>query len=492
MDIVSQEEHQKIVAENERLKAELFWLKKQIFGSKSEKLPIKERDPNVLDLLLGTEETVLQESETETITYNRKKRKSHQNRTLLPDHLPREEVIIELPPEERICDECNEELIEIGEEVSEELEIVPSKLIVKVIRRKKYACKVDPLHGIYRARLPKRIIPKGIAGPQLLAYILISKYVDHLPLERQEQIFKRLGCRIPKQTMSDWLQAVCRILDPLLELLKNKVLDSRILNGDETRYLVQQNAKRLEKIKGWLWVHVGDHKWVWFEWQPNRSSDGLKDFLKGSLTEYFQCDGYAAYSKILDLYDIDSVACWAHARRCFVTAADQGSKEAKEIVKKIAPLYAIEKKLKEDNKKTEEVKTVRQDQSKPLLEELFTHIEKVNLTAPPEGLGKACNYALKRKRELMRYLEDGELNIDNNIAERTIRQVAVGRKNYLFSGSIEGAHFTAKFYSLIETCKLQGIDPAHYLTHVLKYLPDYEGEDLESLLPDAYAMKYLD
>jgi transposase len=495
MGIISQEDHQKVLTENEQLKAELLWLKKQVFGSKSEKQSKKERHPSEIDLFDEFSNNNLEDSETpnETITYKRKKRAKGENRSPLPDNLPREEIIIELPLEDRVCDECGTELVEIGEDVREELEIQPAKLLVKVIIIKKYACKEDSLHGVYRARQPKRLIPKGIPGPQLLAHVLISKYVDHLPLERQEQMFKRLGHRIAKQTMSDWLKTVCQKLDPLLECLKNKVLDSRILNGDETRYLVQQNSIRLEKINGWLWVYVGDKKWVWFEWEPGRSSKGLTEFIKGSLAEYFQSDGYAAYDKPLELYDIDSLGCWAHARRYFVKAADSKSKDAEGVVKKIAPLYGIEKKLKEENASPEKVKSVRGEESRPLLESLFADIEQLNKNALPEGLlGKACNYVLKRKSKLMCYLDDGELDIDNNLAERTIRQIAVGRKNWMFSGSIDGAHFAAKFYSLIQSCKLQGVDPAHYLTEVLRYLPDYEGEDMASLLPDAYAMRYLE
>jgi transposase len=510
MGVISHEEYQKVLDENkkvleekkrvslqnENLKNELFWLKKQVFGCKSEKRKLKERHPSEIDLF-DTDADVPKDStkdssSSETITYTRKKRSKEQNRSALPETLPREEIIIELPLEERTCGDCGRELVEIGEEVSEELEIVPAKLFVKVTRVKKYACKQDSLHGVYKTRRPKRLIPKGIAGPQLLAHILISKYVDHLPLQRQEQMFKRLGHRISKQTMSDWLQLVCQKLDPLLECLKGKVLDSRILNGDETRYLVQQNVKRLKTINGWLWVYVGDHKWVWFEWHPGRSSRGLSDFVKGSLAEYFQCDGYAAYDKPLALYDIKSIACWAHARRNFFKEAEMGSAEAAEVVKKIAAIYAIEKKLKEDGCSLERIEEVRNSESRHLLEKLFEHLEQLNLTALPKGIGDACSYALKRKAQLMRYLDDAELDIDNNIAERTIRQVAVGRKNWLFSGSVEGAHFAAKFYSLIESCKLQGVDPAHYLTEVLKFLPDYEEEDMTTLLPDAYAMKYLE
>jgi transposase len=494
---ISVEEYKRLKGteeENSYLKEQLAWFKRQLFGSKSEKLPFKERSPEVIDLFDKNLEPSVQNSapeETESINYKRKKRSKDQNRTTLPEHLERREEIIELPEDERFCDECGNQLVEIGETITEELEIIPAQFIVRKITVKKYACKTDTLHGVYKARLPKRIIPKGIAGPQLLAYILIAKYVDHLPLTRQEQIFKRLGHRIAKSTMSDWLHQVCQKLEPLLECLKNKVLDSRIINGDETTHTVQRNAVKLSKIKGYHWVYVGDRKWVWCEWKPDRKSTNPLEFLKGFTGDHFQSDGYAGYDKVVSLYDLTHLACWAHARRKFFDAVDAGCKKAEPIVAQIAELYAIEKDVREKDFTSEKIKSERQSKSIPLLDSLFANIAELNLTATPKSnLGKACGYVLKRKTELKNYCEDGDLQIDNNIVERAIRPLALGRKNHLFSGSEKGAEFSAGFYSLIETCKLHGVNPAHYLTEVLRYLADYDGEDMSTLLPDAYALRY--
>lgn len=473
----------------EALKAENQLLRKLLFGSRSEKFK-KEKHPEEIDLWdedpSRSPEVI--EPEKQSIQYERKKRNKDENRTQLPDHLERIEEIIELPENERVCDECGADLEEIGEDITEELEYIPAKLIVRKIIRKKYACPKETLHGVWRAKLPSRIIPKAIAGPQLISQILISKYVDHLPLERQEQVFKRLGCRVAKTTMSDWLKLVQAKLDPLLECLKNRMLDSRILNCDETTFKVQQNSKKGPKINGYLWSYIGDKKWVWFDWQPGRSVRGPRDVLKGTTGEYLQSDGYQVYDRIVEEMGLTHLACWAHARRKFVEAFESGSKQAEPVIGLIAKLYGIEKEIREADFEDAEIVKTRRDKSLPVLHEIKAVLENLSVTAVPKGpIGKACQYTLSRFEELCAYCEDGGLEIDNNIVERSIRPVAVGRKNWLFAGSPEGAKWTAGFYSLIETCKLHRVDPAKYLTAVLHHLPDYEDEDMTTLLPDAYA-----
>ncbi len=231
MSDVFQKENEALFNQIKILSEEIFWLKKELFASRSERRPIKEKNTEALDLFENADVAEEKRSEvaTESIAYTRKKRKPEENRQKLPEHLERVVEVVELPESERTCDECDSELVEIGEEITEELEYVPARFYVREIHRRKYACKKDSLHGVYRARMPKRLIPKGIPGSTLLSHILISKYVDHLPLERQEQIFKRLGVHIAKSTMSDWLKTVRQKLDPLLQCLKNKTLDSRIL-----------------------------------------------------------------------------------------------------------------------------------------------------------------------------------------------------------------------------------------------------------------------
>jgi len=474
------------------LSEEVFWLKKELFASRSERRPIKEKNTEEIDLFEKAEEK-RSEVATESIAYTRKKRKPEENRQKLPENLKRVVEVVELPESERTCDECDSELVEIGEEITEELEYVPASFYVREIHRKKYACKKDSLHGVYRARMPKRLIPKGIPGPTLLSHILISKYVDHLPLERQEQIFKRLGVHIAKSTMSDWLKTVRQKLDPLLQCLKNKMLDSRLLNCDETTYDVQQNAKQEPVIHGYLWSYIGDRKWVWFDWQPGRSRSGPMDLLQGFTGDYLQSDGYEAYNYVVDKLHLTHLSCWAHARRKFVEAYESGSIQAEPVIQLIAELYKIESEAKENNLDFAQIKEIRKTKSLSILSQIKTAIEEISKTALPKAkLGTACAYTLKRWKELSEYCNDGELQIDNNIVERSIRPVAVGRKNWLFSGSEEGADFAAAFYSLIETCKLHKVDPSEYISKVLIYLADYEDEDaagFTTLFPDAYAMK---
>ena len=477
------------------LAEEVFWLKKELFASRSERRPIKEKNAEELDLFEGAEEAAEKSTgpSTELITYTRKKRGSEENRQKLPEHLKRVVEVVELPESERVCDECGSGLVEIGEEITEELEYVPATFYVRQIHRKKYACKKDPLHGVYRARMPERLIPKGIPGPTLLGNILISKYVDHLPLERQEQIFKRLGVRIAKSTMSDWLKTVRQKLDPLLRCLKNRMLDSRILNCDETTYEVQRNAKREPVIHGYLWSCIGDRKWVWFDWRPGRARSGPMEILQGFTGDYLQSDGYEVYNHVSGQLHVGHLACWAHARRKFVEAYESGSRQAGPVIELIAGLYRIEAEAKENGLDHAQIKEARKSGSLPILNQIKAAIEEISKSALPKaGLGKACAYALARWEQLTLYCDDGELQIDNDIVERSIRPVTLGRKNWLFSGSEDGADFAAAFYSLIETCKLHEVDPAEYMSKVLVYLADYEDEDEDgwaTLLPDAYAMK---
>lgn len=477
------------------LAEEVFWLRKELFASRSERRPVKEKDAEATDLFDGTEDAEEERAETpkESIAYTRKKRDSKENRQKLPEHLKRVVEVVELPESERTCDECGSELVEIGEEITEELEYVPASFYIRQIHRKKYACRKDPLHGVYRARMPKRLIPKGIPGPTLLSHILISKYVDHLPLERQERIFKRLGMNIAKSTMSDWLKTVRQKLDPLLRCLKNRMLDSRVLNCDETTFEVQRNARREPVIHGYLWSYIGDRKWVWFDWQPGRARSGPMKTLQGFTGDYLQSDGYEAYDHVCGQLHAGHLACWAHARRKFVEAYESGSRQAGPVIELIAGLYKIESEAKENGLDHAQIKEARESRSLPILNRIKAAIEEISKSALPKAsLGKACAYALARWDQLSLYCDDGELQIDNNIVERSIRLVTLGRKNWLFSGSEDGADFAAAFYSLIETCKLHRVDPAEYMSRVLVYLADYEDEDDDgwaTLLPDAYAMK---
>ena len=480
-------------AEVLRLRELVVKFRDMLFAASSEKRPVKVRIPeaeeiDLWDKLPAEAPARKPAPETEKITYERKKRAADQNRQKLPEHLERRIERIELPEGERTCGECGTALEEMGAEITEELEIIPAKVVVRQIVRVKYKCPTDTLHGIYVASMPPRIIPKGIAGPSLLAHILISKYVDHLPLERQEKILLRHGVKVPKSTMSDWMGKVRGRLDPLLECLQGKMLASRIVNCDETTMMVQNNAVSGAKKDGYLWSYIGDSRWVWFDWQEGRSRAGPLGVLGKFGGEYLQSDGYAAYGIVVDKLVLRHLGCWAHARRKFVEAYEAGARAAGPIVESIAKLYAVEKEARELELGPFAVRALRQERSVPALAELHASMSELAQTAVPKGaLGKALAYSLERWPQLTVYCEDGDLSIDNNIVERAIRPVALGRKNWLFAGSEGGAKWAAGFYSLIETAKLHGVEPGEYLTEVLRHIAAHgDGEDLESLLPDRY------
>jgi len=489
--MISQAQAEQLRQENAYLREQVALLKKALFAAKSERRPLIEKILGTIDLfdVQPDSGTVAESSSTEEVRYTRKKRSADQGRTALPEHLERRVEIVELPEDERQCSDCGSELREIGEDVTEELEVIPMQVFVRRIVRKKYACPSETLHGVYRARMPARAIPKGIAGAGLLSHILISKYVDHLPLDRQEKIFLRHGVRVPKSSMSDWMGRVRHLLDPLLMRLKERMLDSRIVNCDETTMQVQDNARGGPKRDGYLWSYIGDSRWTWFEWREGRGRQGPLETLKGFSGEYLQSDGYAAYVGVAQSIGVEHLGCWAHARRKFVEALETGYEKAAPVIEQIAMLYAVESEARTFS--ATDRKELRSIRSRPLLEQIHMRLEELGQSAVPKGaLGKAVRYTLDQWNRLTKYCDDGDLSIDNNIVERAIRPVALGRKNWLFAGSEDGAQWAAGFYSLIETAKLCGVEPGKYLAEVLRVIADYEdGEDMDHLLPDAYAWR---
>jgi len=473
---ISKAEHDRLLqleANYEFLRQELANLKRMLFGSKSER-HIGD-DPSQLALNLGFDTTRVLEPEKEEIAYTRDKsvKKGHA-REAIPAHLPRVEQI--LMPEGDVTG-----LIEIGRTVHEHLEYEPGRLyVVKQVRLKF----VDPATGkILIADLPTLPIPSGNAGPGLLTTIVVSKYVDHLPLYRQSQIFKReQGIHLAESTLNDWFSATCHLLEPLYEVLLKQIKQSHYLQADETPIPVQTQDKPGATHKGYLWVyHSPPDNLVLFDYSKSRSRKEPGEML-GSFQGALQCDGYQAY----DVYDktagITLLACWAHARRKFEQSLDTDKLRSEYALEKIRQLYSIEREAEE--MEADQRKALRQEKAIPVLREMKEWMtNQLNEVLPQDLICKAIKYTLGLWDRLERYTQEGTWLIDNNRIENSIRPVALGRRNYLFAGSHDAAQRAAMMYSLLGSCKMNGVNPRKWLTHVLTVIPDWKANRLAELLP---------
>lgn len=470
--------------EVEYLKHELDKLKRMIFGSTSERfVPISL--PGQLTLDLGSEELKkdTETPETETLTYTRKKNKKENfqghGRGPLPSHLPRREYIIE--PTEDITN-----AIKIGEEITEKLEYKPGELYVSKFVRSKYVLPDEK--GIVIGTLPSFPIPRGNANSSLLAYIIISKFVDHLPFYRLVQMFKRQGIQLPESTINDWFRKSCELLLPLYKRLKTMVQSQDYLMADETPISVLTNEKKGSTHKGYLWVYYSPpEKLVCFDYRKGRSREGPYEFLSnfhGSL----QCDAYQAYNMYEDSPDVILLGCMAHARRKFDEALTNDKARAEHVLAEIQKLYSTERKARELSLLPVERKALREKESLSVLTELEWWLkEQLPEVLPKSPIGVAINYTLGIWKRLMRYLNDGRFEIDNNLVENSIRPVALGRKNYLFAGSHEGAERAAMMYSFLGTCKINNIEPMLWLTDVLTRISDCKISQLDQLLPHLWS-----
>jgi len=395
----------------------------------------------------------------------------------------------DLSDEEKQCS-CGCQLTPIGEEVSEQLDIVPAQ--IRVIRniRRKYACRGCE-DTIRTAALPPQPIPKSNATPGLLAHITVAKYQDALPLARQEKMFRRIGADIPRATLASWMIKVGTLVQPLINLLRDQLLAHDVMGMDETPIQVLKEAGRKPTSQSYIWVQRGGPPGkpvVLFHYDPSRGQGIARDLLAG-YRGYLQTDGYEVYDAIGGARpEVRLVGCFAHARRKFFEADKaQGKKgrsgKAKMGLSMIQKLYGIEQSLRD--KAPEERYRQRQERARPLLEKLHAWAEQSLEEVPPNSLtGKALAYLLNQWPKLIGYLEDGRIPIDNNATERAIRPFVIGRRNWLFSDTPRGATASANLYSLIETAKANGLEPYHYLRHVFKELPAAGAVgQIEALLP---------
>ena len=476
------DEHHQLKIAYAGLQQQLSQLQKMIFGSRQERFIPTDVNSSQLSLDIQAEATAsCSVVEAKRITYTRtnlsveQKPLVHPGRMKLPEHLRREEIIIE--PTEDITS-CKK----MGEEITEVLEYEPGELFVKKYVRPKYAKPDD--EGVLIGKLPSRPLEKAMAGSGLLAQIVIDKYVDHLPLYRQMQRFERSGVKLSYSTLTDWVSSTCKLIEPLYEALKKEVLKSAYLHADETPIKVLDKDKKGQTHRGYYWVYQNSmKKIVLFDYQQGRGREGPVSVLE-NFQGYLQTDGYSAYEIFDRQSGITLMHCMAHARRMFNEALDNDEARASYAMNEIQKLYAIERNCREQNLSVDEIKTVRQQQSLPILTALGEWMKKQYMQVTPKStIGKALAYSIERWERLSIYTENGMLNIDNNPVENSIRPVAVGRKNYLFAGSHEAAQRSAMLYSLLGTCKMHGIEPYNWLRNVLESIADHPINRIEELIP---------
>lgn len=467
--------------ENKYLQFQIDQMRRLLYGAKRERF-IPNKDENQMALPFEVEQQEAPEKEKQVITYVREKtkRKNHPGRMELPSHLPVEEIILE-PKEDTTGMKC------IGKEITDQLELIPAKLFIKRYIRPKYIKpNNDELlsHTGVIAELPVFPIEKGMAGPGLLAQIMIDKFVDHLPIYRQIERFKRENIKISSSTINGWQESLCNLLEPLYNTLKNRVLSQGYLQVDETPIQVLDKVKKGKTHRGYHWVYYSPlEKTVLFDYRHGRSRDGPLKLLRG-FKGYLQTDGYKVYDTFGNNSSITLLNCMAHARRGFEKALDYDKDRAGYAMGMFQELYKIERQAREKNLTPKQRHKLRLDQSLPILNELGKWIVETYKTVLPKSpIGKAAAYCIPRWDNLIAYLLDGSLEIDNNLAENAIRPIALGRKNYLFAGSQRGAERAAMFYSFFGTCKKNNINPYDWLRKVLEIIPTYKVNQLNELLP---------
>ena len=485
--------------ENHYLKERIRLLQNELFGRKSEKsdpaldqqLPIFEDEPD---------STLEPAADTDTVTiaaHSRKKR----GRKPLPEHLPRVEVVHDIDEEDKVC-ACGERLSRFSQDTCEKLEYIPAKVRVVVHIRPKYACKAcegveDDGPTVKIAPPPPALIPKSIATATLLAHIAVSKFADGLPLYRLSKIFGRFDVDLPRATMSNWMIKAAQRLSPLLALLENEIRGGPLINIDESPLQVLKEPGRKNTTKSYMWVFCGgepEKPTVLYRYQPTRSGAAALSFLD-DYQGYIQSDDFGAYDYLGKKDGIVHLGCMAHVRRRFHDVVKvrkkQRGKSAKlkraadQALDYIGRLYRIEKKIRIEELSPEQINLLREQKSKPILEQFKKWLDVTQPLTPPQGLlGRAISYALKNWSKLIVYANDALLRPDNNRAENALRPFVVGRKNWMFSGSPVGAHASAAFFSLIETAKANALEPYAYLQYLFERLPHAHHEkDLRALLP---------
>ena len=468
------------------LRFQLDQLRRAIFGHKSERFVPENPDQLRLDFGMGEEAPAV--PETETITYTRPKKEKKAAlpnvRLAIPAHLPRVIEIIEpenLPAGSK----------KIGEEKTEVMEITPARIYVRCIIRPKYALPQEK--GISIAYLPSLPLPKSNAGASLIAWLIVNKYVNHIPFYRLVQMLKRDGVILAESTINNWFAKTADLLEPLYDRIWMHIRESDHIFADESTIQVLNTDKPSGSLKGYFWLFkMLDPGMVLFYY--NKGSRGyhiLHEVLPG-FQGAVQCDGYGAYDDLDKIKGITTIGCWAHARRKFEQALENDPAPARYAMLKIQELYAIERKATEGNFTPDQIKELREKESFPILKDFETWLLATAQTVLPKSpIGKAIHYTYGIYRKLIRYTLDGRYRIDNNQAENSVRDLALGRKNYLFCGNHESARRTAVIYSLMASCKVNDVNPQEWLTDVLNRIQDHNIQKLDELLPHRWKQNHL-
>jgi transposase len=480
--------------EIDKLKHRIDWLCRRLFGKSSEKV-----DPAQLALVFeqvaqedaaageaGAKTTEADEPvETDSGEPRRREKKKGHGRRALPANLPRRRVVIEVPAEERTCSCCQVEKTPIGEEVKETLDYEQAKITVVETVRVKLAC--PKCHeGVVIAPAPHAVMAKGLPEAGMLAYVGVSKYADHLPLYRLERILARSGLAISRNTLGDWIDFIADSFSSIIETIRKKILRGPIVQSDDTKVRVLGGPDG--SYAGYLWCYGGLQDEVVFDFTPGRARDGPQRFLEG-FRGYLQADAYAGYDVVYATGKVVEVACWAHARRKIFEARTTDPRYADPLLGHVQALYAVEREAKGFD--PDKRKALRIEKSRPLLDKIHELLLLARADVLPKSpMGEAISYALNQWAALERYLEDGRLAIDNNATERTLRGVAVGRKNWLFAGSEAGGRRAAVLYSIVESCRRQHLDPFAYIRDVLTRISTHPARDVEHLTPAGWKVAF--
>lgn len=472
-------------------KAEIDAILRRFYGPRSEAF-----DPRQLLIFglavaeeLPVDEKTVEAEAGERLVTRRINHHKH-GRQKLPESLPRIEIVHDLTDEQKKCPCCGQMRGCIGSETSEQLEYVPASFKVLKHVRNKYACKACDAAGngahVEIATKTPQPIEKGLPGPGLLAYVITSKLGDHLPLYRLENIFDRHGVDIARSTMCAWMFAAGDLVKPLVDLMINRVKQSKVIHTDETRVPVQDAGIKGQCKSGRIWTYIGDEQYpfIVYDYTPDRTRAGPQRFL-ADYKGYLQADAYGGYDGIYYKGNVIEVACWAHARRKFFDGKDTDGRRAAEMLEMIRQLYAIEDEAKATSH--DDRRVLRQQKSVLVLAKIKAWLDtEQQLVLPRSPMAAAIGYTLNQWQALNRYVEQGCLNIDNNAAERALKRVAIGRKNWLFAGNDQAGASHARLYTLIASAERHGIDPQKYLTSVLARIGQTKLSELGQFLPEVW------